>query len=489
MAVECPSYYQGQVARFTRLDSCGRPVYGPGNQVVTDGFISVKLSPEVDTGDDITAKKANGNSCVSVQGKPILKFYNTEIVLCEVDPTLVGILNPTWEPVCDEDGDTVGFDAVGDLDTTTGYAMELWMGVQTDTDSCSGDSGAAPSGYLLVPWNVGGVIGDIEIAGDAISFTFNGTTKRKSKWGRGPYGVQMKAGAPGRLLKPIGARTDFRQFVTTAPPPEPACGAQPVDRLPAEPAELSITRVADGTVRVKVDNHGSGPVTIDWGETPIVTTVVADGASADHVYAVPGAHVITVTDNLFPATGTVTRTVTTPLTPGTDLPVIAFAAVADPDDPDNGNCVSTTVTLGKWAVRTALEAVQNDSCQVGSGLLRPDVYVDFGDGTKPVPVRLDPATGIGTIALHCYPRAGYFTVKAWRDDNNNLRSTGPQQVPATFSVAGVEQSRTDDTVTMEFTATQAPASTVVFDFGDGTTPVVAAATDGVATATHTYTRL
>ena len=36
---------KGVRARFTKINSCGRPIAGPANRLVTSGFVSVNLSP------------------------------------------------------------------------------------------------------------------------------------------------------------------------------------------------------------------------------------------------------------------------------------------------------------------------------------------------------------------------------------------------------------------------------------------------------------
>lgn len=493
MAVICPSYYRGEVARFTRLDVCGRPVYGPGNQVVTDGFVSVTLSPNVEEGDAIQQQKANGKFCINVAPCPQVTYYDVEIQLCEVDPSLMGILQPTWEPVCDEVGDIVGFDAIGDMSCDVGYAMELWMGTATDVDACTGEGATGSWGYLLVPRLTAGAIGDIEVGSEAITFTVNGRTKRGSSWGRGPYRVQLADGVPARLNKKIGRKTDFRQFVTTAPPPIPACGAQPVDKLPADPADLVFTRLADDTLQIKVDNHGSGPVMINWGDTPALTQEVKDGAKGVHKYTVTGTTVtVTVEDKGFPGPGSrVTRSIAIPLTPGTDKPTFTFTHVVDSTDPTNPNCVQADVVLGAWAVRSNAEAQNVDACAIGSGgalVTRPDVWIDWGDGSKPEGLRLA-ADGTGSKGPHCYARAGYYTVTVSRDDDPTLKTTASMQVPApSFRVAGVEQSRDANTITYDLVATGAEGTTVTFDYGDGTTSAPVPVSDGTATGTHTYTR-
>lgn len=444
MAVVCPSYYQGQVARFTRLDSCGKPVYnGNCNQVVTDGFITITISPEVDEGDEITQKKANGKLCLSISPCPQIKYYNLEMQFCEVDPSLVQLINPTWEPVCDsQTRDVVGFDAVGDLDCSTGYALELWMGTATQVDACSGEGSSGQFGYLLIPWVTGGAIGDIEVGGEAITFTFKGRSKRGSGWGRGPHRVQLdELGSPARLNKPIGRKTDFRQFVTNVAPPDPACGCFALEQLPADPPELVVTRVDANTVSVTVNNHGSGAVDIAWDATN-KDVGVREGRAVRHTYSTSGPQTITVTQTGKTATdpGSITRTFTTPMpitpvnpddpTPPSDTPSVSgVATYTDPNDPSNPNCITAVIEMGKWAIRSPAEAEEINPCQGGADAQRPDVWVDWGDGSKPDGVRLDPATGKTTVH-HCYPRAGFYNITTTRDDGTTFKGgINNQQVP------------------------------------------------------------
>ncbi|MGH8965313.1 MAG: hypothetical protein ACRDXB_08290, partial [Actinomycetes bacterium] len=224
----CPSLLRGTVLRATRLDACGRPVYGDCNAVVSDGFITVSMSAETEEGEAINVTKANGQTCISEPGCEQLSHYTTEIEFCEVDPDLVNIMNPSFEVYRDFEGNPIGWDDSVELRCDLGYALEVWTGVYAAEDACSGAGAQGQWGYLLLPWVVGGAPGDLEITNDAVSFTFNGRTKVGSGWRRGPYNVQAgEGGVPVPMLKPIGPQVPRRFFVTTIRPPEAECGCQP----------------------------------------------------------------------------------------------------------------------------------------------------------------------------------------------------------------------------------------------------------------------
>lgn len=460
MATVCPSFLRGNVMRVTRLDGCGRPIYGDCNQVVSDGFVTVTLSAEVQEGEEVTVTKANGKTCISDKACDQLRWYTVETEFCQVDPDLIQMMNPTWEKILDYQGDTIGYDAKGNLSCDTGFALEIWMDTYGSTDACSGEGAQGAYGYLLLPWVVGGAPGDLEIGNDAISFSFTGRTKLGSRWGRGPYPVMLgENGAPGPLLTPVGTDTQYRLFVSTIRPPEPECGCQPVDRPTPEPADLIVTGLAGETprrtVRLRADNHGFGPVVIDWGDgTP--TTTAADGAYVSHTYAEDGEYTITVSDEQTPAIST-TRDVTIPLP--ADEPTLELSAT----NPSNPMEVTATVTLPQQST--------------GQGT------IDWGDGTD---VQEFTSGEGGTATLtHTYANNGVYTVTVRRSDVETFRARQAISVPVpaapTATVVGSNGDATGQTASLTYD--NGTAGAVSIDWGDGT-PVQ----DGTAagTVTHAY---
>jgi hypothetical protein len=56
---------RGRKMRVTRLDGCGRPMYGDCASVVSEGFISVALTANTNEGEAINVTNAAGKTCVS----------------------------------------------------------------------------------------------------------------------------------------------------------------------------------------------------------------------------------------------------------------------------------------------------------------------------------------------------------------------------------------------------------------------------------------
>jgi len=461
VATTCPSFLRGNVMRVTRLNNCGQPIYGDCNQVVSDGFVTVTLSAEVEEGEEVTVTKANGQTCISDKACDQLRWYTSEIEFCQVDPDLIQIMNPTWEKILDYQGDTIGYDAKGNLSCDTGFALEIWMDTYGATDACSGEGAQGAYGYLLLPWVVGGAPGDLEIGNDAISFTFNGRTKLGSRWGKGPYPVMLgENGAPGPLLTPITAQTQYRLFVTTIRPPEPECGCQPVDRPTPEPATLTITGIPGETVRMtvrmRVDNHGFGPTMVDWGDGTD-SQQVADGAYVTHTYEADGEYTITVSDQQTPAI-VVTKDITIPLP--ADEPTLVLTA----DNPANRMEVTAAITLPEQSS--------------GEGT------IDWGDGTDVQSFTVD---GTGAANLdHIYSFNGVYTVTVRRSDVETFRARQAVAVPVatdpTLAAFASNADTSGQTVSINYANTG--NGPVTINWGDGT-----AAQDGTETGTavtHEY---
>ncbi|WP_019549828.1 hypothetical protein [Streptomyces sulphureus] len=461
----CPSLLRGKALRATRLDACGRPVYGPCAQVVSDGFVTISMSPETEEGDAITVTKANGQQCVNEPGTETLSYHGLEMEFCEVDPDLVQIMNPSFEIYRDAEGNAIGWDESTEMRTDIGYALELWTDVYSgDADACSGTGAQGQWGYLLLPWVVGAIPGDLEITNDAVSFNFNGRTKVGSGWRRGPYNVQAgEGGVPGPMLKPVGPKVPRRFFVTTIRPPEPECGCQPVDRPTPDPADLYITGLASEsdrkTVRLRADNHGFGPVMINWGDDSDPQEA-ADGAWITHVYDEDGEYTITACDKETPVICT-SRTITVPLP--ADEPTLALTG----EDYE----VTALVELPSQSDGTAL--------------------IDWGDGSEPEEITAG-ADGTVTV-LHTYSVPSVYTVSVRRGDIDTFRAREAIVVPAEPdpdpepepAMEATADSDDETGRTVQITLTDFPASSAVsVDWGDETTSEEVPA--GTTTATHAY---
>lgn len=232
---------RGRTMRVTKTDGCCAPAFGPDNMVVTDGFVSVALTANINTPDEIVITNANGKTCVRDAGCPEFQGYGVEITFCEVSPCLFSLV--TGQPtVLDANGEVVGFRMNSGVSVCdSGFALEVWMGVPGV--ACSGDAGGF--GYLLLPCLQGGVIGDFTIENAAITFTITGAnTKAGNGWGSGPYEV-VDDGSGTATVLPMPLDPDDHLYVsfTTVAPPDETDGCvelQPPAAVPATGATAGV---------------------------------------------------------------------------------------------------------------------------------------------------------------------------------------------------------------------------------------------------------
>lgn len=214
---------RGKRIRITELDECGRIVEG-ARSMVTDGFVTVTLSPQVEDGTEITVRNANGALCVNERGNPTFTGFEVEIEFCEVNPTTMSIVTNA-EEYEDYAGDIAGF-TVPEGEISGKFAFELWTGV---SGVACGDEGAEASGYLLLPLVANGTIGDLEIGGeDAITFSLsNSSTRGGNDWGVGPFDVLLdESSEAAPLPEPLDPMDHLLMVETFVSPP--ASSTEPV---------------------------------------------------------------------------------------------------------------------------------------------------------------------------------------------------------------------------------------------------------------------
>lgn len=225
MATRCFTPVLGKRLRATRLDDCGNvPASGTADSIaVTDGFITLTLSSEVEDGSEIITRKADGSLCVNEMTASSFKRFTLEVEFCGVDPGLLSLVT-NGNVYQDHAGDDAGIVIPeGTIDST--FALELWTGL----------SGAAcptgveeASGYLLLPFVQSGVLGDLEVNGeDAITFSMTGAfTKGGNAWGVGPYNVVLDSGVDAALPTALDPLDHLLLMETGVTPPASVCGLQ-----------------------------------------------------------------------------------------------------------------------------------------------------------------------------------------------------------------------------------------------------------------------
>lgn len=435
-AAQCRSFLRGRRIRVTRVDGCGRPIYGPGNQAVSKGFTEVAFDNEVTDGAEIEVTNAAGEICIADKACDTIKWFTAQITLCEVDPSVIAIMNPSVVPYLNDEGENIGYTEFGDLICDEGFALELWTDIQGGGDACEG-GGEGQWGYMLLPWVVALAPEPITIGGDEITVALNGRTKYGGGWGRGPYPVELVGNVPSRMREPISSRALRRTFWTGVRPPEPVCGAQEVIRPIPDPADVTVQGIANEvprmTVRLRANNHGFGPLLINWGDGTNLTES-ADGQTVSHTYASSGNFTIVVQDKETPAVATQVP-VTVPLP--SDTPTLDLTT-----DPVNRYLLTAGITVPTHAVHGG-------------------VTVDWGDDTVE---EVMPSPSGGASVQHTYASPGLYTVAVRRGDLPQFWTRRviavPVPVPPTLAVT---EDMTD--------ATHMTAKATVDNHGNGPTQI------------------
>lgn len=221
----CFSVLRVPSVRTTLLDECGEPEVGSCVQATTNGVITIAETRNQNDRQDFFTLNADGQACVTDTSPPILKWLDLTLTFCRVDPEMFNFL--TGEPlVLDGQGEAVGFRTrEGSVDTVN-FALEAWTRI-SGTSAC-GPGGLPNFGYVLYPWVVEGVTGDLTLENGLANFTVTARTRNQSLWGTGPYNVVLDSGlSPSPLLTPITAEDHRHLQVTQVAPPEPSCGCQP----------------------------------------------------------------------------------------------------------------------------------------------------------------------------------------------------------------------------------------------------------------------
>lgn len=302
---------KGRRVRVTRLDACGRPVYGDDAQVVTKGFITATFSAQLGEIAEVRVENAAGETCVLEPAQQTVEGLSLEIQFCDVDPDLFALMTGVGV-LLNAQGVAVGFEQTTDIDMTSfGFAFELWTGIVSDA-GC-GEVGDTPYGYMLLPFLKGGVLGDFTVENGALNFTITGaTTRNGNAWGAGPYYVDQDiAGNAAQLFTDVAPNASYRLMETLVAPPESVAGSRPL--LDTEHTNLTAVTgtVTAGSLSVPFsvtpDTVAGESVWYDFGdgEWDYVTTL---GGDETHIYAQAGTYTVKASANGKFVTTTVTVT-------------------------------------------------------------------------------------------------------------------------------------------------------------------------------------
>lgn len=277
MATHCFIPILGKRLRITQLDACGNVLAAGtvGATLVTDGFITISMSSEIEDGAEIITKKADGSLCVNQKLNNSFKRFTVQVDFCGVNPSLLAMVSNA-QAYADYALDTAGFKVAEGL-IEKKFALELWTGI---SGAACLPGAAFSGGYLLLPFVQGGVLGDIAVDGEnAVTFSLTGAyTVGGNAWGVGPYNVVNNASAVAAPLPTALAALDHLLLMDTAlAPPASAC-----DPVPMSPYILTITPAtgpaAGGTAVVILGSGFTTATSVTFGGVAgTAFTLVNDG--------------------------------------------------------------------------------------------------------------------------------------------------------------------------------------------------------------------
>lgn len=282
---------RGRRLRVTRVDACGRPIYGEESQAVSKSFASIEYTANTVDTDGIDVRDADGEPSIREDASSKFASYGITAVFNKVDPEFFEIV--TKQRVYrDETGLAIGFAVNSKVDTELeAFALELWAGAPAGDVCAPGTTGEY--GYFLVPFAKGGRLGDHTIENGAVTFTITGiTTRAGNEWGVGPYNVMMNGGAPGPLVTPLDEADHKLLIWVSVPPPDIYYGWRPL--LDPSAAALTALVATEGAGPSEASFAFTGgtagtPVWIDFGDG--TWDYLASGAAATtHVYAANGTY-------------------------------------------------------------------------------------------------------------------------------------------------------------------------------------------------------
>lgn len=218
MSATCVSLVKGRIIRVMALNACGNPVTGTGNLSVQDGFISVKASPQFETGTEYTKKLANGTLCINEKDQDQLKRIELETKWCVLDPDIIYLMTGARR-VTVAATNTGNFTNTGVLNTH--FSLEVWQQV-SGQNACTA-LGVQQYVYWAWPHVTNAKIMEKTIENGAFEFTMTGDTLPVGpSWGALPTVLPPS----GYLGSAAWVTNDQEAWnITTIAPPTAACGA------------------------------------------------------------------------------------------------------------------------------------------------------------------------------------------------------------------------------------------------------------------------
>ena len=185
MAYDKARSVNGVALRVSRLDADGFILPGSNTVYTQKAFMSFQFTPEMEEGEEITEKNADGSICYSSQERSTLKRVTLSLSVCSPDPELEELLlGGTIFKTGDE---VLGYAApeAGTVANPDGIAIEAWSRAM----NASGKPIAGAGYYHWVfPYGAFAPSGDRVMENGLMANEYEGWAVGNENFGSGPDG-------------------------------------------------------------------------------------------------------------------------------------------------------------------------------------------------------------------------------------------------------------------------------------------------------------
>jgi hypothetical protein len=203
--------------RAVQLLPSGQWVTGANAAVVSNGIISLSVTPEVEDGEQWRQRLPNGMYVAAAADLSQTEAFTYEMEFIQVEPALFQIMGG-GSVVFDAHGNAVGVAISYRQQVPVYFALEMW------STSPAPDGGASGGVYSVEPFLYDAVFGAVEYQNEAISFHMTARSAQNPNWGNGPFQVVDDGGDLTTLPDPVLSQHLRYIRTTNVAPPDADCG-------------------------------------------------------------------------------------------------------------------------------------------------------------------------------------------------------------------------------------------------------------------------
>lgn len=185
MAYDKARSVNGVALRVSRLDADGFIMPGSNTVYTQKAFMSFQFTPEMEDGEEITEKNADGSICYSSQERSTLKRVTLSLSVCSPDPELEELL--LGGTIFKSGDEVLGYASpqAGEVANPNGIAIEAWSRAM----DASGKPVAGSGFYHWVfPYGAFAPSGDRVMENGLMANEYEGWAVGNENFGTGPDG-------------------------------------------------------------------------------------------------------------------------------------------------------------------------------------------------------------------------------------------------------------------------------------------------------------